>query len=1025
MAAAAVVIGWVGVGLKAYNMYKYLFSHKKQTESKYNDGALQTKIDNTAAVPLIYGTVKSAGNLIYTRMSGDKKWLYKLVSFSLGPIEDITEIKFNDRLYTELGSTGAQKYMGDGNQSIDSTVVAGDTYTQVRTVGSLKREAYLATWAKASEELGGSYEVTAVIKGRKVRCYSREKKQNSTFHSEVGYYYTFEFSDNPAWCLLDFLTFSYGCGVSYSEIDLESFLECAAYYDEPPLTKGQPKRFTLNLRIDEKRSKVDWIMEMLMTCQSYPTYQNGKIGIMVEKKEPISQVFYDKEIHDLNIWWSSSDEIADIARIGYIEPEQEWTKIYAQAEADSFLRPSPYIKDVDIVGVTNYNQASRLSWFYLNQSITCTEYISFITDRRALNRSIGDVIELRENYITALKELDREGKRYRIIKMVDNQDGGIELHCREYNPYIYDDMLGNAPPIINSTDLPSIFDPVPDILGFKEGIKQVYYVQKDKSVISYITARAIIPAYPFYYQLRILYQEVGEDAEDVWHEAGTSISGEFTINNVKVSSTYRLLIYLENTNAMRSRGYLSEDIYITGYNAPPETPTGFKADEIIDGFKLTWNPNTENDIEGYNVYEGNSPDPTYIVLEKYPGTTYNYNVTRTGQFVFWLRAVDTTGNLSGAAMVVTSKIPPKPVQGFDVYQNGRNLEFKWKQNDNEKVRVSYEIRKGESWDMGILIGRTQGTQLTINYYSTSDTHKFWIKALSFYGAYSETASYATIDISEQPNRNMVYTDRPANVENGWNGSMTNVDIIDRGLRLKPDVMFGEAHQREILPERYVCRSWIDCELTGVKVNDIRWKDALFSWDIEGEAGSSWLPFGSTENAVLEHAIARKLDENPTDIIESIDCNGNINPLSGSIIKAIKPTYKPAKFFKGTYLGPLNYIDWKVNFPKEFSMCFNLKMEKDFSSSAFILSLLTNDNKYLKIYYSKIFNEFCLTDGKNEIRLKGKFATVDILTFTIIQESNLRTFCFSSFSKGIARVQVESLNLAPIGVFTKISTYATI
>lgn len=68
--------------------------------------------------------------------------------------------------------------------------------------------------------------VSAIIKG--VKVYDPRDTNHSQTDSS-----TWEWSDNPALCLLDYLTNSeYGCGVSYDRIDIDSFKDLANTCDE-------------------------------------------------------------------------------------------------------------------------------------------------------------------------------------------------------------------------------------------------------------------------------------------------------------------------------------------------------------------------------------------------------------------------------------------------------------------------------------------------------------------------------------------------------------------------------------------------------------------------------------------------------------------------------------------------------------------------------------------------------------------------------------------------------------------------
>lgn len=1023
MGAALAVLGWVKVAVSAYSLYQYLFSNDKQTsvDYKYSEGALRTKVDAGASIPIIYGEVKSAGNLIYTVESADSKYLYKMISFGEGQVYSISNVKFNDVPYSTFKNTGVRIYLGTSHQQIDD-IVPGSQIEKARVVGGMKNEAYIATWAKASEDINGDYAVTAIVKGKLIKVFSRTYLPGYTYDEDLQVYYTVTYSNNPAWCILDFLTSYSGCGIPYDEIDIDSFIDSAQYCDEPPLTGGQQHRFTLNIRIDNKKPKLEWVKTMMSACRAYPTYQNGKFGMHIERKAEVSQVFKPQHINELNVWWSPASDIADVARIGYVEPANEWVQIYASAESDTPFRTPPYIREIDILGVTNFNQASRLAWFYLNQSTTCTMYISFKTDRRALNRSVGEVIEVQDEYITSLTELNRSGKRFRIYQIAEDSDGRIEIFAREYNEYLYYDLLGSAPVTVNTPSLPSPYTSPPPVLGFSN-IDQVYYVQKDKTAVSYITATAIIPAYSYYYQLRYFYSENSGD----YIEVGTSVSGQLTVNNAKIGSTYKLMVYLENNYGLRSIPYYSEDILITGKNAPPSPVTDLTAVETTGGILLTWKAATDPDLDGYNIYQGQSADSTYLISERYGGTSYTYITDETGSFTFHVRSIDTSGNMSEAVTASTTIIPPEAVQDFDVYQNGQDLTFRWTQNSNERVKVGYEIRRGESWDLGELIGRVNGNTLKMSYYSTAYEHKFWIKAISMNGVYSTNASYATIDIAPTVNMNVIYKESPTDTKPGgaWgDGSRINLNIVDGGLVLSDGVKKGEQIYKINLPEVYSSRNWIDAKITAIKTNFLTWEEATFSWDSDS-ANSMWLSEGQTINSYISHQISRKTTV-PDNVIEYIPCNNDVDPaISSTIEESYGIEYTDGRFFNGVYVKDTTLLSWNVNVPRVFSYHFQVRVANGLPYHVIFASLSGDDGK-LVIGYKPDTKEFYLVDCYGNYQfVTVNFSTEDYITFAISQGETLRRFYVASYSSGVDKLAYSEQPYAPIGVFTKYSLYGTI
>lgn len=121
------VLGWVGAIVSVVSggrKNKNLSTKKSYT---YGDGALQTNISTTAPIPIIYGTVKVAGNLVYSRLSEDKKVIYKVISLCDGLVKEIRDLQLDDLPIDspEFKNVSWNIYLGDGKQEIDNRVPGG------------------------------------------------------------------------------------------------------------------------------------------------------------------------------------------------------------------------------------------------------------------------------------------------------------------------------------------------------------------------------------------------------------------------------------------------------------------------------------------------------------------------------------------------------------------------------------------------------------------------------------------------------------------------------------------------------------------------------------------------------------------------------------------------------------------------------------------------------------------------------------------------------------------------------------
>jgi hypothetical protein len=411
----------------------------------YSFGVLKTQANNTLPIPIVYGTLKLAGNCIWQTDPGVST-IQRIVCFAEGPIQGFSDIRFNDNPVGELAGCSYTAYVGTDSQLIDSRVPGSTQQAKADLVGGLKNIAYLALTAKASDKLDGDFTVTSIVQGSKIKVYT-----NLTT-------YSVKYSNNPAWCIYDFLTRYNGCELDPQFIDLQSFIDAAAYCDEQiwnPTTRAYQKRFTLNLILDERRARLDWLDEMILACRAYFVYQGGKLHIQIEKAEDVKQHFdKDSILKGSQKWWTQPRENRyDVVKVQFVDPENEYARVYAQAEADEFENEQPITQELEIYGVTNFNQASRLAWYYLNQSKTCRNFISFRTHKIGLNRTPGEVISITDDVF------NYERKPMRILKTQEFQEGYIEITCKEYNPDLYADQLGSADPVINHTTLYDIFQP--------------------------------------------------------------------------------------------------------------------------------------------------------------------------------------------------------------------------------------------------------------------------------------------------------------------------------------------------------------------------------------------------------------------------------------------------------------------------------------------------------------------------------------------------------------------------------------
>ena len=459
--AGVIAIGAV-VALTVYGGLALLMTKKVgglANSPTYAQATLQTQTNPDLPVPLLYGTVKLAGNRIWQNETSEKN-IKRIVAFAEGEITDFTEIKLNDIKYNEVKGCKVEKFYGTSEQGLPSMVT-------LDKVGSLRNIAYLAITCNKSNKIDINYNLTAIVKGRKVRVYSTPTK------------YEIKYSENPAWVMFDFLTSYNGLGIALDNqcnvsddmiaelFDLETFIESAAFCDELVTTNGkQTPRFTFNMIFDSQTSARDLIDEIYRSCRGGLFTKNGKLQFKIDKPEPVSMVFTGEDIIKGSETFQviPSEEHYEILRCTYVSPEHEWQKVEAFAEIPEYRYGAPVEHSVNLYSCTNFQQASRLAWYYVNSKSLCPYFGSFATDFRAYGLEVGDVIQI-NSLLMGLKDY-----KVKITSVSDDGSGVFTINWRNYDERLYNDTLGSQEPRV----LVSVLD---DIAGFPDDVKNFSVVQ--------------------------------------------------------------------------------------------------------------------------------------------------------------------------------------------------------------------------------------------------------------------------------------------------------------------------------------------------------------------------------------------------------------------------------------------------------------------------------------------------------------------------------------------------------------------
>lgn len=676
----------------------------------------QTQTNPDLPVPMLYGTNKLAGNRLW-QADDSSTTVKRIVAFAEGEIEDFTDIRLNDVPIAEISGITVNKYYGTPTQQVDSIITGATHADRCEIVGSLKNIAYLAITVPTTNDIQANYNLTTVVKGRKVRVYTDEDT------------YTTEYSENPAWVMLDFLTAYNGLGLGLNNngtkndtaiktiFDLDSFIESAAYCDElvtstltgtvstsgtsvtgsgtafeaelyvgdtifvggqdrtvtaitddthltvnsaftsmsgQTATEKQP-RFAFNMIFDSQTSARSLIDEIYRNCRGGLFTKNGQFQFKIDKAEVVSQVFTAEDIMTGSEVFQTipSEEHYDILRMTFVSPAHEWQKVEAFAEIPEYRDGVPIEHSVNLYSCTRFKQASRNAWYYVNRNRLCPNFGEFKTDYRAHSREVGDVIQ---HY----SELMGATLTSKVVSITNDGAGTFTVSWRKYDADLYDDTLGSKQPKVLISNLN-------DIYAYPDDVQSFSAVQNQKLVeFSWTSVNG----------LNITY-EIREGAS--WESSSliaTGLTGTSYTTNLIQRGTFTYWIkaktqyqYSENaTSDILNVQYIpemneviSQDIFIN--------PTGTFTDTYIYNGKLKLNPTI--------LWQDLTPG-------KWADSGSRYYADDLGK---WGTTVETSGSYTSQVYDIGANLSNIVSFNYDLYTTGsqQTITVEWRYSENNST----------------------------------------------------------------------------------------------------------------------------------------------------------------------------------------------------------------------------------------------------------------------------------------------------------------------------------------------------
>jgi hypothetical protein len=655
-------------------------------------GVLVNKTSANAQIPVIYGTRKVGGTIAFMETSGtDNEFLYMIMALAEGEIDDITTIYINDNAVTWSGdlSDGTSRtvnssdsnyykdsaslitvipHYGLDSQTYDTTIGGLDSWTSNHRLRGIAYIALKFTWNQ--DAFGSIPSVHALVKGRKVY----NPNLDGTLTGGSGSHRadtttTWEYSDNPIYCLLDYLRNTrYGMGIENAAFD-SNFADWQTAGDvcDTDVTNYSGGD-TIDIMdchavVDTNKKCIDNVKDLLSGSRGFLNYSSGEYKITVETTGSASiTLTEDNIIGGINVTSKSKNERFNRVICTFVNPDKNYQVDEAQyppvddsgeASADQHANMKTADGGIllegryDLSTIANPYQAQEMAEVILRRSRSSLD-VTIIADANAVELMVGDIVAI--THATP----SFSAKEFRVMSSTLNADCTVALQLTEHQDAYYTWATKTQSATIPNTTLPNPFSvTAPASLTLTDEL--IIYSEGIVLTRLNIVVGASTDKFVQYYQVEA---KLSTESDYKIVSQGTQLNHELL--NVIDDKTYNVRVKAINSLGVSS-SYTSENRLIVGATEPPNDVDNFSVNmQGSNQMQLNWDAVSDLDVSFYEIRYQNvttgaqwNKSNNWLQVPRTSGTTKTTNA-KTGAFL--IKAVDKLGNESNNETIIYSNI---------------------------------------------------------------------------------------------------------------------------------------------------------------------------------------------------------------------------------------------------------------------------------------------------------------------------------------------------------------------------------
>ena len=607
----------------------------------------QTIRSSVAPRQVVYGTARVSGPIVYASSSGGaKEFLHLIIPLAGHRVSSPLALWINDERipWANISPTTSLVTTGRYANRIRFQFFAGD-----QTAACSAKDETTDGWSAdhilretAYMYLRLEYDREAFANGPgAISCEMQGHSQILDPRTNVT-----GFSNNPALCILHYLTSADGLACIADEIDTASFITAANVCDElVTITAGgaTQKRYTLDGAFDLEQKPIDIIEDMLSSCAGTLVYVQGKYRLYAGAYDAPTDTLTATDLAGQVelVTKPPRRELFNTVRGTFINPARNWqaSEFPAYSEAAIISADGETItRDVEWPFTTDETRAQRLAKLTLRrarEALTVRVPVKYAGLRYCVWQTLN----------VTLADFGWTNKPFRIVAWTfDAESGIINLTLREESANSYAWQFGDAQPLPLAPDT-DLVDPLAIPAPTALTVTASTALQADGSVAPALLAVWTPAAFAFVVGHEVQWRVTGAtDWNSAEVPAGTN---RFFVAPVLVGTSYDVRVRGVTGIA---RGAWSSTVVQTAAadTTAPDAPTALNAAGVLRGVSVAWVPPTAPDLAAVEVWENTSSSTTGRARV---GETRASNFLRTGMspgetLFFWTRARDLSGNLS-------------------------------------------------------------------------------------------------------------------------------------------------------------------------------------------------------------------------------------------------------------------------------------------------------------------------------------------------------------------------------------------